>query len=149
MEELEIEREYPKQPIVAASVLVVREREVLLVRRAFEPSYGKWSVPGGLIELGETARDAATREVFEECGVDVAVGDLIEHIDGIVYNGDRVRFHYVILVFTGRYLSGVLRNSPENLDVRWVPLAELADYDITRTAALVLKKHVLSMNNIK
>ncbi len=144
MEELEIEREYPKHPIVAASVLVVREREVLLVKRAFEPSYGKWSLPGGLIELGETARNAAAREVFEECGVDVAVGDLIEYVDGIVYNGERVRFHYVILVFAGRYLSGVLRNSPENLDVRWVPLADLTDYDITRTAALVLKKHVLS-----
>lgn len=142
--EMEVEREYPKRPIAAASALVVWQNEILLVKRAFSPGYGKWSLPGGLIELGETARDTAAREVYEECGVKIEVGNVIETVDGIVYKSNKVRFHYVILVFNGRYVSGVLRNSPENLDARWVPLAGVADYDITGTAASVLEKYLSS-----
>ena len=70
-------REYPEVPIVAVGVVVKRGREVLLVRRLNEPSRGRWSLPGGVVELGETVREAAWREVREECGLPVTTQPML------------------------------------------------------------------------
>jgi ADP-ribose pyrophosphatase YjhB (NUDIX family) len=101
-------REFPVQPLAGVGVVVLRpgvegELEVLLVRRGRPPLEGRWSVPGGLIELGETARAAAAREVREETGLDVEVGEAFAQVDRIERAPDgRVRYHYVLTEFPAR-----------------------------------------------
>ncbi|MBC7186765.1 MAG: NUDIX domain-containing protein, partial [Calditrichaeota bacterium] len=69
---------YPPTPLVGVAILVARDGAVLLVKRAFPPNAGRWSLPGGHVELGEPLKEAARREVAEECGIDVEVGELLD-----------------------------------------------------------------------
>lgn len=136
------EREYPRRPIAAVSAFVVRQGKILLVRRGRHPGYGEWSLPGGVIELGETARQAAAREVLEECGVTVQIGDIVDHLDAIFLDEEkRVRYHYVIVVFQGEYVAGQIVNSPENLDARWVDLGETDGYRLSKTAGRLIGRY--------
>ena len=93
-------REYPAHPVVGVGAVVVRDGRALLVRRAHEPRKGEWSLPGGLLDLGEALVDAARREVKEETGLDVEVGPMIETFDRVHRDGDgRIRYHFVIVDF--------------------------------------------------
>ena len=128
-----MDREYPSRPIVGVGVLVKRADRVLLVRRRFDPGRGKWSIPGGLVELGETVRDAALREVYEETGLNVRLDRLLGVVDYIERDEDgRVRFHYVLVDFLA-YAEGPEKVNPsdEFLEVRWVKASEVKRYDIT------------------
>src|SRR5208337_1183598 len=91
-----IEREYPQAPLVGVGAVIVYQDRVLLVRRATEPLKGRWTLPGGMLELGETLAQGVAREVREETGLEVEVVELVEILDRIHRQGDRVRFHYVI-----------------------------------------------------
>jgi len=128
-----VAREYPSRPIVGVGVLVKRGDKVLLVRRRFDPGRGKWSIPGGLVELGETVRDAALREVYEETGLNVKLDRLLGVVDYIERDErGRVRFHYVLVDFLA-YAEGPekVKPSDEFLEVRWVKASEVKRYDIT------------------
>lgn len=93
-------REYPEYPIVGVGAVVLIDGRVLLVRRAYPPGKGKWSIPGGLPEVGERLRDAVLRELYEEAGVKGRVLGLIDVEEYIEYDeGGRVRYHYVLLDF--------------------------------------------------
>ncbi|OPY57721.1 MAG: putative mutator protein MutT4 [Pelotomaculum sp. PtaU1.Bin035] len=134
-----MKRIYPTRPIVAASPMVLWSGKVLLVRRRLEPSSGMWSFPGGVIELGETARDTAAREAFEECGIKIKVCELLGNVDSIFHDEkNQVMFHYVILVFRSEYLSGDIHNCDEHEETRWMPLSATGNYKLTRTASLAL-----------
>ena len=134
-------REYPEFPIVAVGVVVRKGNEVLLARRASHPGYGNWSLPGGVVELGETLKEAAARELREECGIEVEMGDLIEVLDRIIYDDDRrIRFHYIILDFAADYLSGDLCATSDVSDARWVALSDLGQYNLTEAAQRVIGK---------
>ncbi len=132
---------YPPTPLVGVAVLVEHQGAVLLVRRASAPNAGQWSLPGGRVELGEPIREAARREVNEECGVDVEVLDLIDVCDYIERDNEgRVRFHYVLVDFRGRYRSGVLRAGSDASQAAWVPIDKLAQYRLTRTTRPLLER---------
>lgn len=136
-------REYPPFPVPSASALVYHRGSLLLVRRKFEPGAGKWSLPGGKIELGETAEEAAAREVMEECNIRVKITRLLHAANAIFYDQEhRVRFHYLILVYLAAYLSGTPENSEETLEARWVPLEEAGSYDLTGTAKSVIEAFI-------
>ena len=93
-------REYPAHPVVGVGAVVVRDGRALIVRRAHEPRKGEWSLPGGLLDLGESLVDAARREVKEETGLDVEVGPMIETFDRVHRDGEgRIRYHFVIVDF--------------------------------------------------
>src|SRR5207249_7666979 len=97
-ERVGMSREYPDYPRVGVGAVVLRGDRVLLVRRGGQPSSGKWSLPGGMVELGETTVDAIRREVAEECGCDVRVVDVAGVITRVVRDGDgRVRYHWVLV----------------------------------------------------
>jgi 8-oxo-dGTP diphosphatase len=106
-------REYPEAPIAGVGAVIVVERApgdsaVLLIRRAQEPLKGEWSLPGGVVELGETLEEAIRREVLEETGLAVDVVDVVKAFDRIVRDGDgRVRYHYVLVDFLCRVTGGV------------------------------------------
>jgi len=128
-----VDREYPSRPIVGVGVLVKRADRVLLVRRRFDPGRGKWSIPGGLVELGETVRDAALREVYEETGLNVRLDRLLGVVDYIERDErGRVRFHYVLVDFLA-YVEEPkeVRPSEEFIEVKWVKASEVSRYDIT------------------
>ncbi|MGQ9676183.1 MAG: NUDIX hydrolase [Chloroflexota bacterium] len=134
-------REYPRAPIAAVGAVVVKDDRILLVKRGNEPGYGQWSLPGGAIELGETARAAAAREVKEETGFEVEAEDVVEVLDRIVLDADgRVRYHYVLVDFVARYISGELHPSDEVLDGRWVLPEDLPQYNLTEAATRVIGK---------
>jgi len=126
-----VQREYPPSPVVSAHALIFREGRVLLVKRAHPPSQGRWSVPGGAIEVGETIHDATRREVREECGIEVKVDTVIHVVDNIVPDGSgRIRFHYVVIYSLARHLSGEVHPQSDALEVRWATLDDLDMLDM-------------------
>jgi 8-oxo-dGTP diphosphatase len=119
-----MQREFPLAPLVGVGAVVVHEGHVLLVQRATEPMKGHWSLPGGLIEVGELLTAAVVREVMEETGLLVEPIELIELIDRIHREGDRVRYHYVIADYLCRVVSGTMLAASDAAAVRWVDPAE-------------------------
>jgi len=141
---LRLRREYPSQPIVGVGAIIMHEGKLLLVKRGVEPGKGRWSIPGGVVELGERVRDAVVREVKEECGLDieVVVDRPIDVIDSMVMDeNNRLKYHYVLLQFLARPRGGILKPASDVLEAQWVPLEEAETYDLTRTLRLFLKKH--------
>jgi len=134
-------REYPEAPIPGVAAIVLDDDRVLLVRRGREPAKGRWSLPGGVIELGERAVEAVVREVFEETGVEVEPMRVVAIYEPIVRDEEgRVKFHYVLLEYLCRPLRGEPKPSSDVLDARWFRLEELADIDISPgTRHLILR----------
>ncbi len=119
-----MQREFPVAPLVGVGAVVVEEGRVLLVRRGSEPLKGQWSLPGGLLELGESLAGGVVREVREETGLDVEPVELIELLDRIQREGERVRYHYVIADYLCRVTGGHLQAASDADAVRWVERAE-------------------------
>jgi len=119
-----LQREFPSSPLVGVGAVVVHEGRVLLVQRGREPMKGRWSIPGGLIEIGETLSEAVVREVREETGLEVEPLELIELLDRIHREGERVRYHYVIADYLCRVTGGTLKAASDADAVRWVERAE-------------------------
>ncbi len=135
------DREYPARPILAVGAIVVRDGCVLVARRGKPPGLGKWSVPGGAVNVGESLEAAARREVREECGVEVELTDTLEVIQRITRDDtQRVRFHYVIVDYVARWLSGEPRPSEEASEVRWVRPEDLDALDMTPGTADVIRR---------
>ncbi len=134
-------RRYPDRPIMAVGAIVVKDGRVLLARRGKEPSYGLWSVPGGAVHLGETLKAAALREIREECGIEIDLGDVVEIVERMVRDADgRIQYHYVIVDYLARWASGELAPSPEALEARWVAPEEFPQYQMTvGTAEVILR----------
>lgn len=133
-------REYPQAPIVGVGAVVIREGQVLLVRRANEPNRGQWSIPGGTVELGETLAQAAAREVWEECQVQVEPGEVLSTFDLIRYDEQgKILYHYVLLDLAARYISGDPVAATDALEVRWVTAAELDQLDTIPRLVPVLR----------
>ena len=119
-----MQREYPTTPLVGVGAVIVEAGRVLLVRRGAEPLKGHWSLPGGLLEVGESLTEGVKREVREETGLVVAPVELIELIDRIHREDNRVRYHYVIADYLCRVAGGVLQAASDADAVRWVERAE-------------------------
>ena len=119
-----MQREFPETPLIGVGVVVVDKGRVLMVRRGTEPLKGHWSLPGGLVELGEPLLAAVVREVREETGLTVEPVELIELLDRIHRQDERVRYHYVIADYLCRVAGGSLRAASDAEAVRWVERAE-------------------------
>jgi ADP-ribose pyrophosphatase YjhB (NUDIX family) len=119
-----MQREFPLTPLVGVGAVIVDQGRVLLVRRGTEPLKGHWSLPGGLLEVGESLAAGVAREVREETGLTVEPVELIELLDRIHREGERVRYHYVIADYLCRVVGGTLRAASDADAVRWVERAE-------------------------
>ena len=119
-----MQREYPSSPLVGVGAVIVDQDRVLLIRRAGEPLKGHWSLPGGLLELGESLTEGVQREVREETGLAVEPLELIELLDRIHREGERVRYHYVIADYLCRLTGGALQAASDADAARWVGRSE-------------------------
>jgi len=119
-----MQREYPSAPIVGIGAVVVERGRVLLVRRGREPLKGHWTLPGGVLEVGESLTAGVAREVMEETGLHVEAIELVELVDRIHREEGRVRYHYVIADYLCRVRGGVLQAASDADAVRWVERAE-------------------------
>ncbi len=136
-----MKREYPERPLVGVGAVIAEADRVVLVRRAAEPMAGEWSIPGGLLELGETLRAGAAREALEETGLQVEPGEVLEVLDRIVPDANgRPRYHYVLIDFLCRRVGGELRAGGDAAEARWVAASELAELGVAEAAVRVIGK---------
>jgi 8-oxo-dGTP diphosphatase len=119
-----MQREYPLTPLVGVGAVIVQEGRVLLVQRGREPMKGKWTIPGGLVEVGESLQEAVVRETREETGLEVEPVELVELLDRIHREETRVRYHYVIADYLCRAVGGSLAAADDAAAVRWVERSE-------------------------
>lgn len=134
-------REYPARPIAGVGVIVRKDDAVLLIRRGRPPRAGEWGIPGGIVELGETWRDAARREVREECGIEICIEAIAAVVDLIVRDDTaRVQYHYALVDFAASYVSGELRASSDVSEARWVTLGELHRFALPNKTRAVIQK---------
>jgi 8-oxo-dGTP diphosphatase len=141
-------RRYPERPIVAVGAVILDGDRVLLVKRRQAPLKGEWSLPGGMVESGETLDAALAREVREETCLDVVVGPVVEVLDSIRRDGEgRVEYHYVIIDYACRVrpaASHVAVCGSDAADVDWVMVADLERYGVTPHAIAVTRKALAS-----
>ena len=133
-------RIFPQSPLAGASLALFRDNCVLLARRGGQSGFGLWSLPGGLIELGETAEAAALREMQEEVGVRGTIVGLAGHLDIIERTVDGIRQHYVVLAFAGRWTKGEPRTSPEATECLWADIHRIAGLNMTKGLPDILRK---------
>jgi ADP-ribose pyrophosphatase YjhB (NUDIX family) len=131
-------REYPDRPVVGVGGVVVQDGRALIVKRAHEPRKGEWSLPGGLVELGETLAEAARREIKEETGLDVEVSEVLEVFDRVHRLEGRVRYHFVIVDYLCRPMDGTLQAGDDAEAVAWVTADEIASYGVNEFATRVI-----------
>ncbi len=131
-------RKYPKHPLVGVGGVVIERGRVLLIRRGSEPLKGQWSIPGGLLELGEELTAGVKRELKEETGLDVEPLDCILVFDRITRNGNRVKYHYVIVDYLCRRIRGRLHPASDVIDARWVRPEDLPQYHLTEMASSLI-----------
>ncbi len=134
-------REYPERPIVGVGAVIVDDGKVVLVRRKYEPLKGHWSLPGGMVEVGETLEAALTREMLEETGLSVDVGPVIEVFDRITRDEERrVRYHFVLVDYLCWPAGGTLCAGSDVDAAIWVDPATLAEYSLTEKATSVIQR---------
>lgn len=136
-----MKREYPSRPIVGVGGVVIHRNRTLLVRRGHEPLKGEWSIPGGLLEVGEGLAEAVRRELKEETGLEVEPLEIVAAFDRILREGRRVKYHFVIIDYACRLKrGGRLRPASDVLDARWVRRKDLPQYHLTPMATRVILK---------
>jgi len=119
--------------------VLIRDGKVLLIRRGKPPLYGRWVVPGGTVELGESLEQALVREMREETGLEVVPLEVLTVFDRIERDGDRVVYHYVIVDYLCRWLGGEARAASDALEAAWAALDDLPRYDLPQKALEVVQ----------
>jgi len=132
-------REFPERPLVGVGGVVIANGRALLIRRGGPPLEGQWSIPGGMLEVGETLLAGVRRELLEETGIEVSVGELIEVFERINLDADgKARYHFVVLDYLCEAVRGEARAGSDVIDVAWATPAELEKYSLTETATRVI-----------
>jgi mutator protein MutT len=139
-------RQYPARPIVGVGAVIVDDGKVVLVKRRYEPLAGRWSLPGGTLEVGETLKAAVIREMREETGLDVEVGPLLEVFDRIITDeAQRVQYHFVLVDYLCWPAGGLLQASSDVEEAVLVGPESFAGYNLTENAEAVIAQ-ALALN---
>lgn len=127
-----MKRLYPDQPIVGIGVVIVKDGQIVLIKRRNEPGRGKWSIPGGIVDLGERIQQTVIREAKEETCLDVADPHLIDIVDNVEFDPDgKVKYHYVIVDFLVKVVGGDIAAASDAEEIRWVKFNDVEDYVLT------------------
>ncbi|MSO55634.1 MAG: NUDIX domain-containing protein [Acidobacteria bacterium] len=138
-------RQYPSQPIVGVGAVILRDGQVVLVKRRFEPLAGQWSLPGGRLELGEPLEVGLAREMLEETGLEVQVGPVVDVFDRILLDPERrVRYHYVLIDYLCRPIGGSLTHGSDVAAAECVDPGDLARFRLTPKATSVIEKALVA-----
>jgi 8-oxo-dGTP diphosphatase len=133
-------REYPDRPLVGVGAIIVERGRVALIKRGKPPLVGEWSIPGGMLELGETVRQGAEREALEETGLAVRATELLGVFDRVVLDEEkRCQYHYVLIDFLCERISGDLRAGADAADARWFTLDEVNKLPLPEDTARVIR----------
>jgi 8-oxo-dGTP diphosphatase len=136
-----MQREFPEVPLVGVGAIIIEDSHVLLVKRAHPPLQAEWSIPGGVLEVGELVREAAIREAREETGLTVEPSDLLGVYDRILRNPEqRVQYHYVLIDFLCRRVAGDLSAASDAADVRWFVREDLPALKLAEDTLAVIHK---------
>jgi ADP-ribose pyrophosphatase YjhB (NUDIX family) len=136
-----MKREFPEMPLVGVGSIIIEGDRVLLVKRAHPPIQGQWSIPGGVLEVGEMVREAAVREAQEETGLIVEPSELLGVYDRILRDpGRRVQYHYVLIDFLCRRVGGELIAASDAAEVRWFTRQELPGLNLAEDTQDVIRK---------
>ena len=137
-------REYPDYPRVGVGAVILDGDRVLLIQRGGATLPGKWSIPGGLVELGETTREAVRREIAEECGLEIDLVDVCGVLDRVIRDPvGRVRYHWMLVDFLAVARGGTLCAGDDAADARWVPIDEVEQYDTTDGLMDMIKRAIV------
>ena len=136
-----MQREFPEVPLVGVGTIIIEDGRVVLVKRLHPPLQAEWSIPGGVLEVGELVRDAAIREAREETGLIVEPGELLGVYDRVLRDAEkRVQYHYVLIDFLCRRVSGDLAAASDAAEVRWFGWEELPGLKLAEDTVDVIRK---------
>jgi ADP-ribose pyrophosphatase YjhB (NUDIX family) len=137
-----MKRLYPDQPVVGVGSVIVREGKIALIKRGNEPSKDKWTIPGGLVDIGENLEVAVMRETKEETCLDVENPCLIDVVDYVELGEQgKVKYHYVIIDYLVHVKAGTIKAASDAVDLRWVPFDEVEDYNLTASFRIFFRKN--------
>ena len=136
-----MKREYPEFPLIGVGSIIIEGDRVVLVKRAHPPIQGQWSIPGGVLEVGELVREAAIREAREETGLIVEPGELLGVFDRVLRDPEkRVQYHYVLIDFLCRRVGGEFLAASDAAEVRWFTREELPSLNLAEDTLEVIQK---------
>jgi 8-oxo-dGTP diphosphatase len=127
-----MKRLYPDQPVVGIGVVIVSKGKIVMAKRANDPGRGKWTIPGGIVELGEDIKTTVIREAKEETCLDVVNPQLVDVVDAVTLDDEnKIKYHYVIADYFVKVKGGELKAESDVLELRWVSFEELGQYVTT------------------
>jgi ADP-ribose pyrophosphatase YjhB (NUDIX family) len=133
---------YPEQPVAGIGAVILKDAQIALIQRGNEPGRGKWTIPGGLVELGEHLEQTVIRETKEEVSLDVVNPTLLDVVDNVDIDIDgKIKYHYVILEYFVQVIGGNLKADSDAIDVQWVQLDNVENYDLTASFRAFFRKN--------
>jgi ADP-ribose pyrophosphatase YjhB (NUDIX family) len=137
-----MKRLYPDQPVVGVGAVIVKEGKIALIKRGNEPSKGKWTIPGGIVELAESPEVAVMREAKEETGLDANNPTLIDVVSNVdLDENGKVKYHYVIIDYLVQVKGGKAQASSDAAELHWVPFEEVENYNLTSSFRLFFRNN--------
>ncbi len=144
-----VKRLYPDQPVVGVGAVVISEGRILLEKRKNEPGRGKWSIPGGVVDLGESPEQAVIREVKEETLLEVDAPRLIDVVsDASLDEAGKVKYHFVIIDYLVAFKGGKPQAASDADALVWVPFSEVEAFDLTRSFRNFFKRNRQSLERV-
>ena len=137
-----MKRLYPDQPIVGVGAVILNDGKILLEKRKNEPSKGKWTIPGGLVDLGECIERAVIRETKEETCLDVADPCLLDVVDNVdLDEHGKVKYHFVIVDYWVKVKDGAVKAASDAEELQWVPFDEVESYNLTQSFRIFFRRN--------
>ena len=137
-----MKRLYPDQPVVGIGAVIIKDGKIALIKRGNEPSKGKWTIPGGLVELGETLEVAVIRETKEETCLDVKNPRVIDVVDNVDLDEQgKIKYHYVIIDYLVEVISGEIEAASDAEELRLVPFGEVENYNLTASFRVFFRQN--------
>ena len=144
-----MKRVYPDQPVLGVGAIIIREGKILLEKRKNEPGRGKWSIPGGVVNLGESPELAVVREVKEETGLEVAAPCLIDVVSDVSLDeNEKIKYHFIVVDYFVTVCRGELKAASDADALKWVPFNGVEEYDLTRSFRAFFKRNRQKMETL-
>lgn len=135
-------REYPEHPLIGVGGFIHKDGKILLIKRRFEPNKGRWSLPGGLMEIGEDPEGAARREVREELGIEVRVEGLFQVSNEVIRDDKgKVKYHFVLVDYLMTPLRDEITLNEESEEYRWFEPQAVEGLDVSKNTHLIVRKY--------